>query len=192
MAGIETLDVRTRREWRRWLEVYGSSATEIWLVFHKRHTRVSCIEYEEAVEEALCFGWVDSLIRRLDDERYARKFTPRREDSRWSALNRKRYAKLQAQGLLATSGLERPPTGRSGDAPGGDAPSKSAPAEVPVYVREALDLNPAALRHFEALAPSYRRVFVAWIQAAKREETRQKRIREAVELLAAGRKLGLK
>src|SRR6516225_5280720 len=114
---LKTLDVRTRPDWRQWLQEHHDSESEIWLVFHKRHTAEPSLGYDDAVEEALCFGWIDSLIRRLDDDRYARKFTPRKADSAWSTINQRRYADLKARGLLAAPGLERAPTGRSGDAP---------------------------------------------------------------------------
>jgi uncharacterized protein YdeI (YjbR/CyaY-like superfamily) len=158
----------------------------VWLVFHKRHTGRSSIGYDEAVEEALCFGWIDSVIKRLDSGRYARKFTPRRPDSKWSTANRRRYAQLKARGLLTPAGLKRAPTARNGDAP---RPSDSA---VPAYVEQALRARPIAWRHFERLSPSYRRLYVAWIDSAKRQETKTRRLREVVDLLAAGRKLGLK
>ncbi len=186
MRALKTVVAQTRERWRAWLANHHDSESEVWLVFNKRHAGRPSISYDDAVEEALCFGWIDSIIRRLDDKRYARKFTPRRPDSRWSTSNRQRYAALQARGLLTPAGLQRAPTGRSYDAP---RPSASA---VPKYIQQALRTRPAAWNHFERLAPSYRRMYVAWIDAAKRPETKQRRLREAMELLAAGRKLGLK
>jgi uncharacterized protein YdeI (YjbR/CyaY-like superfamily) len=183
---IRTLDVRTRREWRQWLARHHNSESEIWLVFHKRHTGVSGLTYEDAVREALCYGWIDSILRRLDDERYARKFTPRKSDSKWSTLNRRRYADLKAQGLLAPPGLKRPPTARSGDAP---RPSVST---LPQYIERALRSNKQAWNTFRQLAPSYQRNYVGWIDAAKRDETRKRRLSEALCLLAEGKKLGMK
>jgi hypothetical protein len=114
---LKTLDVRTRRAWRNWLQKNHASESEVWLVFHKGHTDESSILYSDAIDEALCFGWVDSLVKRLDEDRYARKFTPRKPDSRWSTINRRRYAAIKAAGLLAPAGLERAPTDRNGDAP---------------------------------------------------------------------------
>lgn len=183
---MKTLDVRTRQDWRRWLEKHHASEAEIWLVFHKGHTGVKSVSYNDSVEEALCFGWVDSLIKRLDDDRYARKFTPRATDSKWSTSNRKRYADLKKRGLLAAPGLARPPTGRSGDAPQIDL------STVPPYLEERLRRNPRAKKYFDSLAPSYRSMFIAWLVTAKREETREKRLREVIEKLAAGKKLGMK
>lgn len=182
----ETLDVRTRGKWRAWLEAHHDSTAEIWLVFHKRHTGIECLDYEAAVEEALCFGWVDSLVRRLDDARYARKFTPRKADSSWSSVNRRRYRKLEAEGRLSPAGVRRAPTERSGDPPAADA------SRLPAYIEQRLRRNMRAWRNFEKLAPSYRRAYVAWIDSAKRETTKQRRLSEAVRLLAAGKKLGMK
>ena len=186
MPHLATLDMRKRPQWRKWLEVHHESASEIWLVFHKRHTGEECMSYDDAVEEALCFGWIDSIVRRLDDERYARKFTPRKPESRWSTINRQRFAKLEARGLLTAAGRKRVPTERSGDAP---RPSVSV---IPSYIEKPLKATARAWDYFEELPASYRRAYIAWIDSAKREVTREKRLREAISLLAAGKKLGLK
>jgi len=183
---IRTLAVGNREEWRQWLEEHGEASAEIWLVFPKRHTGQTTLSYNDAVEEALCFGWIDSLIKRLDDDRYARKFTPRKAGSRWSTANRRRYADLAARGLLATAGLKRAPTDRDGDRP---APARPT---LPSAMEAALKANPKAWRNFQQLAPSYRRDFIGWINSAKRRETRERRLAEAMALLAAGRKLGMK
>lgn len=183
---LNTFDAGNCEQWRNWLASHHHSESEVWLVFHKRHTGQPSITYGDAVDEALCFGWIDSLIRRLDDDRYARKFTPRKPGSKWSTSNRKRFAELQASGRLSSAGLERAPTERSGDAP---RPSLS---NVPRYIEQALNSRPAARDYFESLAPSYRRMYIGWIDSAKQQETRNRRLREAVDLLAAGKKLGLK
>jgi uncharacterized protein YdeI (YjbR/CyaY-like superfamily) len=188
---MKTLDVRSRREWRKWLKENHDSISEIWLVFHKRHAGVASLSYDDGVEEALCFGWIDSIIRRLDDDRYARKFTPRKADSKWSTINRRRYADLASRGLLAAPGLKRPPTSKSGDAPRPSTPRLSVSA-LPAYIGKALKADPRARRYFEQLAPSYRRAYIGWIDSAKRDETKQKRLHEALSLLAAAKKLGLK
>jgi uncharacterized protein YdeI (YjbR/CyaY-like superfamily) len=183
---LNTLDVRSRSLWRKWLEKNHTSVAEVWLVFHKKHTGLASIELEDAIDEALCFGWVDSLVRRLDDDRYARKFTPRKADSRWSTINRRRYAALKAQGLLAPAGLERAPTDRDGDAP------RPSVTTLPIYMAKALKTNPRAGEFFNTLSPSCRRKYIAWVDFAKRDETKQKRLREMITLLTAGKKLGLK
>jgi uncharacterized protein YdeI (YjbR/CyaY-like superfamily) len=186
---MKTLSPKTVAQWRRWLAEQHDRESEVWLVFHKVHTGVASIDYEDALDEALCFGWVDSLVKRLDDQRYARKFTPRRANSRWSTINRKRYAALEAAGRLQPAGIARAPTNRGYAAP----PRRFAmPSKIPAYIRSALKEHPAALRHFEALPPSQRRLYVGWIESAKRDETKARRLKEAIRLLTAGKALGLK
>ena len=185
-TGATTLHVRTVAEWRAWLARHHGSKYEVWLVFHKPKSGVSSIAYGDAVDEALCFGWVDSLIKRIDDATYARKFTPRRPDSRWSAANRQRYARLEAAGRLTPAGLARAPTSRGYD------PRPARPTGVPSYIRKALARRPKAWDTFQRLPPSHRLRYVHWIDSAKWQETKLRRLREATELLAAGKELGLK
>ena len=182
----EMFQARTRAEWHTWLADHHQSASSVWLVFHKRGTGKSSITYSDALDEALCFGWIDSLLKRIDDERYARKFKPRKPGSSWSTINRKRWAELKASGRLMPAGLKRAPTHRSGDAP------RRSPSGAPPYIEEALRRHPAAHKYFESLAPSYRRMYIGWVDSAKREETKARRLGEAIALLAAGKKLGLK
>lgn len=165
-------------------------------MFYKAHTTsggafggLKSMPYEDMVREALCFGWIDSLIKRLDDDRqggrYARKVTPRKPASKWSALNRKRWKELKAAGLLAPAGLAAAPTTNT------YAPKPTIP-ELPAYIAKAIKANPQAWKFFQALPPRERRNFVVWIYTAKRPDTREKRIRESLALLTAGKKLGLK
>ena len=176
-----------RESWRVWLDANGQSTREVWLVFHKKHTGMKCITYEAAVEEALCVGWIDSLVKRLDNDRYARKFTPRTNSGKWSESNIKRVRKLMASGRMTEAGLAKfdpaaqPNTGTS-----------SGPRELPDIFREALAKDPRARRSFERMAPSYRRNFIGWVGSAKREKTRKKRLEEALVLLREGKKLGMK
>ena len=186
---MKTFLARTADQWREWLNEHHDSESEVWLIFYKLHTGVVSIAHKEALDEALCIGWVDSLVKRLDDRRYAIKFTPRREDSRWSAANRKRYEALKASGRLKPAGISRAPTDRGYDA----RPARfKMPSKLPPYIETALRKRPAALRYFETLAPSHRRRYVGWIESGKREETKARRLKEAIRLLAAGRELGLK
>ena len=184
-AELLTLRVRSRPEWRAWLEKHHASSPGVWFVFHKAHTGVKSLPYEDTVREALCFGWIDSLVKRLDDDRYALKITPRRATSKWSDLNRQRWAELKAAGLLTASGLAAAPTDNS------YAPRPVIP-ELPGYIAKALKANARAWQFFRALPLRPRRDFVVWIHTAKRPETRDRRIRESIRLLAAGKKLGLK
>src|SRR5262245_64837350 len=185
---MKTFFAQTVEQWHAWLAKHHDSESEIWLIFHKRHTGVASIAYKDALDEALCFGWVDSLIKRLDDQRYARKFTQRRADSRWSALNRKRYAELKASGRLASAGLNRAPAARTY----GPRPARfELPSKLPDYIQTALRKHAAALQSFEALPPSQRRRYLAWLESAKREETKHRSLKEAIRLLACGKVLGL-
>jgi uncharacterized protein YdeI (YjbR/CyaY-like superfamily) len=185
MTELKTLEIRNRQQWRAWLEKHHASSPGVWLVFYKGHTGVESIAYEDSVREALCFGWIDSLIKRLDDKRFALKFTPRKPTSKWSAINRKRWVELEAAGLLAPAGHAAAPTNNT------YAPKPTIP-ELPAYIATAFKANRKAWDFFQTLAPTYRRHFVVWIHIAKRPETREKRIRESIALLARGQKLGLK
>lgn len=154
-------------------------------MFYKHHTRVKSMPYEDAVREALCFGWIDSLVKRLDDDRYVFKVTPRKPTSKWSDINRRRWMELKAAGLLTPAGLEAAPTENT------YGPRPVIP-DLPNYIAKAIKADAKAWKFFGELAPTYRRDFVVWIHTAKRLATRERRIRESLALLAAGKKLGLK
>ena len=183
---LAEIEIPTLAKWRAWLARHHASSPGLWLVFRKAPTATKSLAYEEAVREALCFGWIDSLIHRLDDSRYARKFTPRSPRSKWSDINRKRWSELAAEGKLRQAGRAAAPTGNR------YAPKPAVRAEPPPYLAKALRANPKARAFFQSLAPTYRKHFVLWIVAAKRADTRDRRIQESVRLLEAGQKLPLK
>lgn len=189
---METLHVTTREEWRAWLAAHHETESEIWIVYYKQHTGQPRISYDEVVEEALCFGWIDSLVRRLDDDRYAQKVTPRKNTAKWSPSNLRRFADLVKAGRMTAAGLAKGPPPDVTVARKPQAPPSSADDEVPEYIERRLRTNAKAWRFFQDLAPSYRRLYVKWIDMAKRDETRSKRLDEAASLLEQGRKLGLK
>ena len=175
----------SRAQWRAWLAKHHSSSPGIWLVFHKRHTGVKSIPHEDAVREALCFGSIDSLIKRLDDDRYALKVMSRQPTSKWSPLNRRRWTELKAAGLLAPAGLAAAPTENT------YGPKPTIP-DLPIYMAKAIKANPRAWTFFRELPGRERRNFVVWIHTVKRPETRERRLRKSVDLLAVGKRLGLK
>lgn len=179
------LDVRTRQEWRRWLAKHHASSPGVWLLRHKKRTGITSMPHEDLVREALCFGWIDSLIKRLDETLYAIKVTPRQPTSKWSDPNRRRWKELQAAGQLAAAGLAAAPTENR------YAPKPTIP-QLPTYIGTAFKAAPRAWTFFQTLSTRNRRDFVVWIHTAKRPETRERRIREAIALLSAGRTLGLK
>src|SRR5436305_13059540 len=133
-AELRTLRVRSRRQWRAWLAKQHTSSPGVWLVFYKAHTEVKSIRYKDTVREALCFGWIDSLVKRLDDDRYALKVTPRQPASKWSDSNRKRWGELKAAGLLTSAGLAAAPTNNT------YAPRPIIP-DLPLYIVKALKTN---------------------------------------------------
>ena len=177
-----------RAAWRTWLAGHASTDAEIWLVYFKKHTGKPTVSYLDSLEEALCFGWVDSLIQKIDDDRYARKFTPRRIGSKWSEVNQRLVAKLIREGLMTEAGLARVDF----SLPEGE-PIHQRPAETPTpgWLKTGLRTSPLAWENFEKLPPSHQRRYIAWISDAKREETRRKRIREAIALLEGNKRLGI-
>jgi uncharacterized protein YdeI (YjbR/CyaY-like superfamily) len=188
---MKQLYVKTRKEWREWLNKNHNKSSGIWLVFYKKHTGKAALEYDDAVEEALCFGWIDSIIKKIDDEKYARKLTPRKADSRWSEINKKRIAKLRRQGLLAEAGNGKVKEARaSGLWNEPDRPQISP--DIPGELKSELAKNRKARNFFDQLAPSYQKQFIGWISVAKQQETKERRLRESIALLEQGEKLGMK
>lgn len=187
---IKSLYVTDRAAWRAWLEEHHATEREVWLVYYKKHTGRPRVPYDDAVEEALCFGWIDSVVRRLDDDSYLQKFTPRRGKSNWCESNVRRARRLIAEGRMTKAGLDAIAEGAL-DTEFAPKP-KSKEVEVPRFVSDALKKTPRAFENFNALAPSYRREYVGWITQAKREETRERRLAEAARLLSENKKLGMK
>lgn len=196
MKGARTpedlLYVRDRAEWRAWLEKHHASEKVIWLVYYKKHTGKPRIPYDDAVEEALCFGWIDSIVKTLDGDRFIQKFTPRTNTRKWSRLNLERVKKVLREGRMTEAGRAKLPADL--ETPTSVAPPKwvSAESPLPDLFASALNSNPAAAENFWKLAPSYRRKYVGWVMTARKEETRQRRLAEAIRLLERNEKLGLK
>jgi uncharacterized protein YdeI (YjbR/CyaY-like superfamily) len=188
---MKQLYVTNRDKWRDWLSQYYATESVIWLVFYKKETSKPTIAYEAAVEEALCFGWIDSIIKKIDAEKYARKFTPRKDKSNWSELNKKRARKMIKEGRMTDAGLAKIKAAKKSGL-WGQSVRGHISFDMPSEFAQALDKNKKAKENYEKLAPSYRKHYIGWIQAAKRDETKEKRIRESLFLLAKGKRLGLK
>ena len=189
---MKTVVVKNRAEWRAWLTANHDKEAEVWLVYYKKKIGKTCVEYGASVEEALCYGWVDSIIKKLDDTKYARKFTPRKESSKWSPSNKKRVEQLIREGLMTEHGLQKVEAAkRTGN---WDSPVQKPKLtfEMPAEFAEALRNNKRAQETFRKLAPTYQKQYLGWIEVAKRPETKEKRIKESIRLLAEGKKLGLK
>jgi uncharacterized protein YdeI (YjbR/CyaY-like superfamily) len=191
-----TLYAPSREAWREWLETNHASESHIWLIYYKKHTGKPSVPYNDAVEEALCFGWIDSLVQRIDEEKYMQKYTPRKPKSTWSKLNVRRVEKMMKEGKMTPVGMElynyAVENGLLPDMDEQPAKKEGIFPEVPEYFSQALSQNPKACETFNRLAPSYKLAYLGWIMQAKREETRQRRLKETIELLSAGKKLGMK
>jgi uncharacterized protein YdeI (YjbR/CyaY-like superfamily) len=187
---MKSIYFKTPQEWRTWLQSNHDKETGVWLIFLKKDTRPS-LDYESAVEEALCFGWIDSIIKKIDESRFARKFTPRKESSKWSAINKKRVERLMESGRMTHAGLSKVKAAqKSGYWSKSDRPFISF--DPPEDFKKALNQNRKAKEFFEQLAPSYKKQFIGWIRIAKHQETKEKRISESIQLLEKGEKLGLR
>lgn len=182
---------RSRKAWRQWLKKHHADTAEVWLVFYKRHTGKPTLSYNDAVEEALCFGWIDGIRRSVDGERYMHRFSPRKPGSQWSESNKERVSRLLEAGLMTRAGRRAIDSAKQSgqwDAPARPAIDLSMPAEL----ERALAKNSKAAAFFNSLAPSYQRQYIAWIATAKRAETRRRRLNEALKLLMQGKKLGMR
>ena len=185
---------KTRGQWRKWLEKNHSTAPGIWMIYYKKETGKRKFDMADAVEEALCFGWIDSVAQKLDDERSMQKFTPRKPKSIWSKINKKRIEKLIEQKLMTPAGLatiERAKKNGSWDTLNSSdlhTDNNSMPGEL----KKALSKNKKALANFLAFPPSYRKRFLFWIDSAKTPLTKAVRIKQTLLMAAANKKPGLK
>lgn len=174
---------RSRRDLRAWFERHHASAPELWVGFYKAHTGRGGPQYLDAVEEALCFGWIDTTVRRVDAERYAHRLTPRRPGSRWSRTNRERFRRLERSGLVAAAG--RAAFART------EPKSRPYPHEprtrgLSVALRNQLRSNATAWRFFRSQASGYRRLAAFWVMSARRPETRERRLSALIEACVRG------
>ena len=191
MCHVYQVRLTTQSQWRRWLAANHDREREgVWLVFQKKATGKPCVQYEAAVEEALCFGWVDSLIKNINEREYCRKFTPRKDDSQWSDSNKKRVEKIIKEGRMTKFGLAKVEAAKRLRLWQKD-PRPVISIEVSQEFSEALARNAKARVFFESLAPSYRKLFLLWIVTAKRPKTRARRIKESLGMLARRQKLGI-
>jgi uncharacterized protein YdeI (YjbR/CyaY-like superfamily) len=181
-----TLYARNRQEWRDWLVKNHAASLGVWLIYYKKGSDKPSVSYEEAVEEAISFGWIDSKVNSLDEERYMQVFTPRKPRSSWSKLNKQRVEKLIKNGQMTAVGLEKVEAAkRDGSWNKLDAIDD---LEVPADLTEALADNQKAYDNFMAFSNSSKKIIVYWIEEAKRTETRKKRIEKTVSLAEENKK----
>jgi uncharacterized protein YdeI (YjbR/CyaY-like superfamily) len=184
------LYITDRKEWRKWLEKNHSTCEEVWLRYYKKPSGKPRIPYNDAVEEALCFGWIDGKIKRINEDYYIQRFTPRRPGSRWSKYNIDRVEKLKKARLMKPEGmkaykqaLERPELVYADQSDG-------IPSEPDDLMKE-LKKNIKALSNFKNFTQSSRRMYIDWLNSAKRSETRSKRINRIIELSEKNIKPGM-
>lgn len=188
LAGVTTPDgvpafyAPDRAAWRAWLTDNHASASGIWLVYFKKESGWPRVAYDDAVEEALCFGWVDSRPNEIDADRYMQLFSPRKAKSPWSRLNKTRVEALIAQGLMMPAGLAKIEAAKQDGS--WTAYDAIEDLTMPPDLAAALAANPTAQGYFDAFPPTSKKNILWWIHSAKRPETRAKRIEETVRLAA--------
>lgn len=177
---------KTPAELRKWLKQNHNRAGELLVGFHKTHTGKPSLTYHQALDEALCFGWIDGLRKRLDDERYTIRFTPRKPRSTWSAVNVQRVAVLTAEGRMRPAGLKAFEA-RSADKTSIYSYEQRKAARLSPAQTRAFKANPAAWAYFQAQPAWYRTAATWWVVSAKKEETRERRLAQLIADSAAGR-----
>ena len=182
---LPTFCPQSREEWRKWLEKNHRTYLGVWLIYYKVKSAKPSVRYSEAVKEALCFAWIDSKVKSLDEERYMQIFTPRKPKSVWSKLNKQYIEELIEQGLMTTVGLEKIEAAKQ------DGSWKTLDAiealMIPSDLKQALEANTSAKDNFEAFNNSSKKNILFWIESAKRPETRLKRIEQTVNSAAANK-----
>jgi uncharacterized protein YdeI (YjbR/CyaY-like superfamily) len=179
---IKTFDGKSRSDWRRWLETNHQSENAVWLIIHHKKSGTKSVSYAEAVEEALCFGWVDSTARKQDDSSYCLFFAQRKPKSTWSKPNRERAAKMIAAKLMRPAGQAMIDLAKKSGT--WDVMVEVENGVIPNDLQELFDKNKTAFKNFQSFAPSARKIILQWILQAKRPETRSKRIQETVKQAA--------
>jgi uncharacterized protein YdeI (YjbR/CyaY-like superfamily) len=184
----EPLFFASPEEWRAWLEEHHESETEVWIGYYKKHTGKATLTWSQAVDQALCFGWIDTQVRRIDDERHQQRFTPRKPTSNWSKVNVAKIAALTEAGLMRPAGAAAWEARRE-DRTGIYSFETETPAADVERVEAAIREDEAAWAFFSAQAPSYRRTAIHRVVTAKREATKEKRLAELTSDSRQGRKI---
>jgi uncharacterized protein YdeI (YjbR/CyaY-like superfamily) len=182
MGELPRIQPKSRTAWRQWLEKNHASSTGVWLVYAKKHTGLPSLTYNDAVEEALCFGWIDSKMHPIDDDLYMQVFTPRKVKSAWSAMNKARVERLLAAGLMTPAGLSLVKAAKSSGT--WDAMTHIEELVFPPDLEKAIEANPDAARNWVSYSPSRRKGVLYRLAGAKRPETRAKYLQEIIENMA--------
>ncbi|UCG35511.1 MAG: YdeI/OmpD-associated family protein [Candidatus Omnitrophota bacterium] len=188
MKSEKPLYFKNRNEWRKWLKQNHKKSDGVWLMYYKKHTGKPSITHTEGVEEALCFGWIDSRINRIDEQRYIQKYTPRRKNSFWSKINKQAAEKLTRQKKMTKAGLIKiQEAKRSGKWDKAYTSKKKWP--MPPDLKKALVKNKKAWKNFQNFANSYQNMYAGWVSSAKTEKTKKQRIKKIIKLAAINQKM---
>ncbi len=177
----------TRQEWRDWLAENYDKSEGVWFVYFKKHTKKPFVSYDEAVEEALCFGWIDSLPRKFDEERSKLLFTPRKPKSVWSKLNKSRVEKLLENGLMTEIGFAKIESAKKDGS--WDLLNASDNLEIAEDLQKAFDANKLAETNFNAFTDGVKKAILQWLNSAKRLETRNARIEKLVAMAVKNKRI---
>lgn len=180
--GVKTVHAESREAWRRWLEVNHQQEKSVWLIIYRKQSQTPSVYYDEAVDEALCFGWIDSKPNKRDEESFYQFFARRNPKSKWSKVNKDKIERLLAEGRIAPAGLAMVELAQQNGT--WNALDEVENLTIPPDLQQALDALPPASTHFDAFPRSVKRGILEWILNAKKEETRQKRIQETATLAA--------
>lgn len=180
MDNIKTFRARTRKDWRKWLAKNHAKEKGVWLIMYRKDSKVANVNYAEAVEEALCFGWIDSVKKKRDAESSIQFFSQRKPKSNWSKLNRERADKLTKQGLMTRPGQAVIDLAKTTGT--WTALEEMENTVIPSDLKKLFDKNVTAFNNFQAFPPSSKKMILTWILGAKTPETRHKRITETVTL----------
>jgi uncharacterized protein YdeI (YjbR/CyaY-like superfamily) len=187
---MEELYFSNRENWRKWLQENHEQSEGIWLIYYKKPSGKPRIKYDDAVEEALCFGWIDSKIKRINDEYYVQYFTPRRKGSVWSKYNLERVKSLIERGQMHPSGMEKYREAIENPGLVYDNKTDGEPV-IPEDLEKELQKNSEAYQNFVNFSLSARRIYIGWLNNAKRPETRNKRILQVVEFSKQNKRPGM-
>ena len=180
--GIQTFYAKSQKDWRKWLQKNHASEKSVLLIIFKKQSKVPSVSYSEAVEEALCFGWIDAKANKKDEESYYQSFSRRNAKSNWSKINKLRVAELIRENLMTEAGLQAIKTAKENGS--WDASEKVDNLIMPEDLKHSFNKNKPALENFKKFPPSSQKVILGWIQSAKKTETRLKRIETTVMLAA--------
>jgi uncharacterized protein YdeI (YjbR/CyaY-like superfamily) len=171
---------KNRAEWRNWLRKNSTRSEVAWLAFYKKGSGKSGVSYDEAVEEALCFGWIDGKTQKFDESCYVQRFTPRKPTSAWAQSNIKRVERMIAEGKMTPAGMAvyRP-----------ERAAAPVPAEMPKALEDRFRKQPKAWSNYQSFPPYYRRMTAGWVASAKKEETREQRLDKLIEFSARSERI---